>query len=287
MRFVRPIYLLMALLWLPIGGHAQRQSLALTKVVDVADLLPQEVDVAGSSQGMAIYGRYAFLMHDKGQCVIIDMRRGEFVTTFMMEGNTGHCNNASFGRERTSREARFPLLYVTECRGRRACYVNDVTLEGSRLVQTIYYDGDDIEGPADWFVDRRKGHIWLYCTSEGVRVLKKFRLPRLAESDFRGEVHLTEDDLLEEVAAGEVGIPQGSMIRRRRVYLPDGVPSRDRRLHIVDLKSGEVAVYDMNHIAIEPEGVASKGRRLYMSFHTPRAPRENIIYRFKVKRRLD
>jgi hypothetical protein len=118
-------------------------------------------------------------------------------------------------------------------------------------------------------------------------MLKKFRLPRLSASDGNREVHLTLADQIEEVVAGDIGIPQGSMIHRNKVYLPDGVPSRDRSLHVKDLKSGKVATFDLNHIAIEPEGVASKGRRLYMSFHTPRSPRPNIIYRFKIERHRD
>jgi hypothetical protein len=92
---------------------------------------------------MAIMGRYAFLMHDKGGCVVLDIKRLKSISYFVLDGNTGHCNNASFGRERLSPKSQFPLLYVTECRGKRACYVNDVTLGGSRLVQTIYYDGEN------------------------------------------------------------------------------------------------------------------------------------------------
>ena len=158
---------------------------------DVAELLPENVQVNGSTQGFAIYGRYAFSMHDKGQCVIIDLKQKRFVNTFIIEGNTGHCNNASFGVERYSKQSQFPLLYVTECRGERACYVNDISLEGAKIVQKIFYDGEDITGPADWAVDRRHKLIYLYCTVGNARTLKWFTLPRLADSDARGEVHLS------------------------------------------------------------------------------------------------
>ncbi len=267
-------------------GRQSRLCLNIEEVCNVEELLPEGVEVHGSSQGMAIHGRYAFLMHDKGQCVVIDMKRWRFVTTFHIEGNTGHCNNASFGKERYERKSQFPLLYVTECRGARACYVNDVSLEGSRLVQTIFYDGADISGPADWLVDRERGYLWLYCTVEGRRTLKAFHLPCLADSDANGEVHLCEESVVRELYAGDIAIPQGSMIYRRRVYLPDGVPSRDRKLHVTDIKSGEVVdSFDLNHIEYEPEGVARRGRKLYMSFHTPRNPRQNRIYRFSLKPR--
>lgn len=263
----------------------KRFCLEIEELCNVEDLLPAAVEVKGSSQGMAIAGRYAFLMHDKGGCVVLDIKRLKYISYFVLDGNTGHCNNASFGCERLSSKSQFPLLYVTECRGRRACYVNDVTLDGSRLVQTIYYDGDDIVGPADWFVDAKCRRLWLYCTRDGERMLKEFRLPLLADSDSAGEVHLSQEDVLSEQRLGAIAIPQGSMKHRRRVYLPDGVPSRDRWLHVVDVVSGEkVGQFDINHIPYEPEGVARRGGKLYISFHTPRKPRQNRIYTFRLKR---
>ena len=42
---------------------------ALERLLNVNDLLPQHIDINGTTQGFAIYGRYAFSMHDKGQCV--------------------------------------------------------------------------------------------------------------------------------------------------------------------------------------------------------------------------
>lgn len=267
-----------------LGASAQQLSLSIEERFNVAQLLPESVEVAGSSQGMAIWGRYAFLMHDKGQCVVVDMRREKYVSTFVMEGNTGHCNNASFGNEYYNRQSRFPLLYVTECRGDRVCYVNDISLEGSQLVQTIIYDGEEITGPSDWVVDRKQDKIYLYCTIGKMRMLKAFRLPRLSDSDENGEVHLKAEDSLASIPLGAIAIPQGSLIKGRYAYLPDGLPSRERRLHIVDIISCQkVANFDLNHIPYEPEGVASKGRKLYLSFHTPRDVRANRVYRFKVE----
>jgi hypothetical protein len=225
-------------------------------------------------------------MHDKGQCVIIDLRRREFVSTYVMEGNTGHCNNASFGVERYSSSSEFPLLYVTECRGQRACYVNDVTLEGSRLVQTIYYDGEEITGPADWAVDARTGRIYLYCTIGTLRWLKAFPLPALADSDARGEVHLKPSDAIASMPAGEITIPQGSHIYGRYIFLPEGIPPRPTRLHTTDIVTARtLAPIDLSDLGLEPEGVAVKGRWLYLSFHTPRDVRANVIYRLRLKAR--
>ena len=56
----------------------------LEPYVNVEELLPADVEVQGATQGFAVYGRYGFSMHDKGQCVVIDLRRREFVATYVM-----------------------------------------------------------------------------------------------------------------------------------------------------------------------------------------------------------
>ena len=259
----------------------------LERVMNVEDILPAQVEINGTTQGFAIYGRYAFSMHDKGQCVIIDLKRNRFVNTFVIEGNTGHCNNASFGVERYSKKSQFPLLYVTECRGERACYVNDITTEGARLVQKIYYDGEEITGPCDWAVDAASKRIYLYCTIGTVRYLKWFALPRLADSDANGEVHLQTCDALGGIPVGDIKIPQGSHIYKDVIFLPDGVPSRGvLRLHASNIVSGKKLLsLDLSDMGLEPEGVATRRGFLYISFHTPRQNRANIIYRAKINRR--
>ena len=259
----------------------------LERLLNVNDLLPQHIEINGTTQGFAIYGRYAFSMHDKGQCVIIDLKRNRFVNTFIIEGNTGHCTNASFGVERYSRKSQFPLFYVTECRGERACYVNDITTEGARLVQKIFYDGEEITGPCDWVVDAARKRIYLYCTIGSLRWLKWFPLPRLADSDDKGEVHLQAEDALGSIPAGDIAIPQGSHIYKDVIFLPDGVPSRGvLRLHASNVVSGKKLMnLDLSSIGLEPEGVATHRGYLYISFHTPRKNRDNVIYRTKITRR--
>lgn len=257
----------------------------MERVCDVNDLLPADVEVNGSTQGLAIYGRYAFSMHDKGQCVILDLKRKKFISTFILEGNTGHCNNASFGVERYSRESQFPLLYVTECRGDRACYVNDVTLEGSRLVQKIYYSGDEINGPCDWAVDRERELLYLYCTVGEKRMLMWFRLPRLSDSDERGEVHLSLEQSLGSISAGDIAIPQGSHIYDDYIFLPEGVPSRGTALNVIARRSSQPLMrIPLTDTGLEPEGVATYKGWLYLSLHTPREPRHNIIFRYRINR---
>ena len=118
-----------------------------------------------------------------------------------------------------------------------------------------------------------------------MRTLKWFALPRLSDSDAHDEVHLKAEDTIGSVALGDISIPQGSHIHRKRAYLPAGIPPRPTSLHVTDLKSGEeIMLMDLSHMGLEPEGVATRRGWLYLSYHTPRDVRRNIIYRLRVKR---
>jgi hypothetical protein len=86
--------------------------------------------------------------------------------------------------------------------------------------------------------------------------------------------------------AGEITIPQGSHIYGRYVFLPEGIPPRPTRLHTTDIVTARtLAPIDLSDLGLEPEGVAVKGRWLYLSFHTPRDVRANVIYRLRLKAR--
>lgn len=279
---------LLALVWGCVVS-AQQMAMPLGEaelVCNVNDLLPEDVEVNGATQGFAIYGRYGFSMHDKGQCVIIDLKRKQFVNTFVLEGNTGHCNNASFGVERYSKSSQFPLFYVTECRGDRACYVNDISLQGSRLVQKIYYSGEEITGPCDWAVDAERELIYLYCTVGQLRMLMWFPLPRLSDSDENGEVHLSLKDSLGAIPAGDIKIPQGSLVTDDYLFLPEGVPTKGTTaLNVLHRHTSRLLQHiNLGSTGLEPEGVASRKGWLYLSLHTPRQPRHNIIFRYRIKR---
>lgn len=253
--------------------------------LDTSELIDTaKVSIKGSSQGLAIWGRYVFSLHDKGQCVVLDIKRRKFISTFKLEGNDSHCNNASFGVERYSRQSKFPLLYISECRGERACFVTDISTEGSRIVQKIVYTGDDCTGPMDWCVDRQKKILYAYRTIEGRRTFRSFRLPRLADSDADGVIRLTAEDSLGEIPVGDITIPQGSLANGHCIYLPDGLPSRGCRMHVVDAATGgRLRLIDLNPLKHEPEGLDIKGRWLYLSFHVPGHPEQNLIYRFRLK----
>lgn len=251
-------------------------------VCDLGKLTPDNVKVKGATQGFAIWGKYGFVFHDKGQCVVIDMKKNKFVSTFMLEGNKSHCNNASFGVEKGSE---FPLLYISGCKGDHCCYVTDITLDGGTIVQKLFHTGEGYTGSFDWFIDRKNKIIYTYGSSGEMRkLIKKFRLPTLKDSDENGEVHLTQDDALDEFYVPGIKIYQGSVLNGHYAYLGDGYPPHDRLLHVVDMNTKTLAkTVNLNDLHHEPEGVDVKGKWLYMVLHVSRQPRDGQIYRFRIK----
>lgn len=251
-------------------------------VCDLGKLTPDNVKVKGATQGFAIWGKYGFVFHDKGQCVVIDMKKNKFVSTFMLEGNKSHCNNASFGVEKGSE---FPLLYISGCKGDHCCYVTDITLDGGTIVQKLFHTGEGYTGSFDWFIDRKNKIIYTYGSSGEMRkLIKKFRLPTLKDSDENGEVHLTQDDALDEFYVPGIKIYQGSVLNGHYAYLGDGYPPHDRLLHVVDMNTKIlVKTVNLNDLHHEPEGVDVKGKWLYMVLHVSRQPRDGHIYRFRIK----
>ena len=116
------------------------------------------------------------------------------------------------------------------------------------------------------------------------KLIKKFRLPTLEDSDKNGEVHLTQKDVIEEFTVKGIRIYQGSTMKGRYAYLADGYPPHDRVLHVADMKEKKlVKSIDLNDLKYEPEGLTIKGKWLYMAMHVKKQPRDSQIYRFKIK----
>ena len=251
-------------------------------VCELGKITPDSVVVKGATQGFAIWGKYGFVLHDKGQCVVVDLKKNKFVSTFKLEGNTSHCNNACFGLEKGTK---FPLLYISGCKGDHCCYVTDITLDGSRIVQKLFHAGEGYTGSFDWFIDRKNKIIYTYGSSGDMRKLvKKIRLPALKDSDMNGEVILTQDDVLDEFYVHGIRIYQGSVIKGNYAYLGDGYPPHDRLLHVVDMDAKSlVKMVNLNDLHHEPEGVDVKGKWLYMVMHVSRQPRDGVIYRFRIR----
>ena len=256
------------------------------KVADLGDWTPEAVTVKGSTQGFAMSGRYGFVFHDKGQCVVYDLKKKTFVNTFKLDvDETCHCNNASFGREKFSKQSKFPLLYLSECRGSHAAFVYDITTEGATLVQTIVLDSNPFGSSFDWCVDPREGYIYAYGgVRSGNKFLRKFRLPALSDSDADGKVVLTEADVLDVIEIPGLYIFQGSKVGGGYAFLTQGYPPHPLSLYVVNLTTHETeAIVDLTSLEVEPEGLDIRGKWLYTAHHTSKKARNTILWRHALK----
>lgn len=269
----------------------------MERIFDVDELIDSSVTVKGASQGFAVYGRYGFFFHDKGQVLIVDLKNEELVSTFVVPGlEKAHCNNAAFSDEKWTEDSIFPLLYVTECAGSNRCYVVDLDFATGNVVQEIWYDGTDYNRTFDWCIDPERGFIytrggnreyWMDPPDHPVygrmMMLKKFRLPRKADFTETGAVRLSEKDALDSFALDDVYFGQGSVIRNGIMYTGEGSPKRCHcRIHVIDLDNHErIAIHDVSELGLEPEGFAFRDGHVLITFHTMGSPRNNVLFRFR------
>lgn len=226
--------------------------------------------VEHSPQGLAVYGRYAFMLRHGGQLVPIDIKEGLVCFGCHLPNNTTHCNNASWG---TRRRGKLPLLYVSDCYGEKYCRVYDIkvirlrhTSEfGAEEVQRIVFETQQSSYAMDWCVDAANHHLYAYGGQRGGELwLKEFSLPNSSDT----LVRLTDSDVLRTITVRGVDIPQGSMVCKGRIYLLDGDEPGTLWLRVYDLKSGqELGVLDLNNVGLEPEGISANGRWVYVSFN--------------------
>lgn len=241
--------------------------------------IPDSIELHGSTQGMAIKGKYCYMLRDGGQCVVLNMRKHMCAQVYQLPQNTSHCNNANFGPGGHGRS----LLYVSECFGNKACYVYSVSRRGAHLVQTLYFNGADAGVAQDWCVDARKACIYAYGGKMGGPMYLK-QLPLVGTGS--SEVHYNERHVKRHTMLQCVRVAQGSKIYGKYILLPDGNEPGGYYLHVANLSTGEeVCRLNINDIGCEPEGVEVKGRWIYISFHTPQ-PACNSIYKWNIRQVL-
>lgn len=147
---------------------------------------------------------------------------------------------------------------------------------GCRLVQTLRYVGAGYSNAFDWCVDCENGYIYTYGnTPQKTVLINRFRLPEA----FAGDVTLTERDVLWSAENHTIKIYQGSTVYRNMMFCPDGTYPIHRRMHIINLHTGEEEeCFDISHLLYEPEGVCVSDGYLYLVLNTCRGR----LYRFKL-----
>ena len=94
-----------------------------------------------------------------------------------------------------------------------------------------------------------------------------------------------DKDVLDETLLNEgINIWQGSYVRGKYAFLPDGYAPYDLLLHVVDLKKKQIIkTKNLNDLVDEPEGIDIHGKWVYVVFHTSGKPRHSKLYRFNLK----
>ncbi|MDR0902675.1 MAG: hypothetical protein LBM92_07905 [Opitutaceae bacterium] len=201
------------------------------------------------AQGMCIYKDTAFLFNNTGYCRLFDLKKSKVVAEFPLDVSSkeNHSNCANFGVEFPAGNKQFPAIYVSECYGKRRCFVESITEKGSKLIQTIRlavgdktawpYDRvtdedikTDFARTFDWFIDKENKFLYTiaftgdFATSSKMGgkdkgyVIVKLPLPKLAD----GDVTFTQKDILAQFTITFMELSQGGVIRDGKLYLPVG-----------------------------------------------------------------
>lgn len=229
-----------------------------------------------SAQGMAICDDYAFLLNDSGLCRIYDLKKKEVLCDFPLKSANprNHANSASFGIEYSDSNSQYPALYISECRIPSRCFVEDVTLGCSRLIQILRFEKNGKSALVHtWIVDAISRKLYGLTSQKkqngGTYILiRRFRLPSLSE----GDIVFTEKDIEEEFDISIPNLLQGGAIRDDILYLPMGLHGKgdtemsERAIVLIDLRQQKVidkiVLNDLTKN--EPEDVDFYGGELLM-----------------------
>lgn len=97
-----------------------------------------------SSQGLAIYDKYAFITYETGYIRVLDCVSKTVIGSYEMPAGVHHKNNhagmANFGMHFYNDDDTIPLLYISSYQESK-CYVLRVSFSDSELIQEIQMDG--------------------------------------------------------------------------------------------------------------------------------------------------
>lgn len=230
-------------------------------------------------QGISISGNYVASLQNTGICNLYkyDGKSLKKVSRFKLGSyaKQNHCNVASFGTEKVSKDDPMPVLYVSQAQRARyksmkdACLVERLSENGSTLVQTINFDDrDHIFGYAlQWVIDRDNNLLVGYGnTIDNENPVNRhavivFRLPKLSDGEL---VTLTRADAIDQFYLEDTlnrninpTIGQGLCITNGKLFMPTGYGTKERPslMYVVDIFTHRVTnIIDMRKsTSNEPE----------------------------------
>ena len=198
------------------------------------------------SQGMDVLSdRYIFQGSDqdgKASLVVIDTKTKSILGEMLVPLEGCHMNNINIGRK-YRRDDKFPMLYISECKNKRRCYVMRLENDANyySLVQDIWFVSDSHYGKSqnafDWFVDGYYIYTFGMTGNEGEMEIIKFNLPT-----HLGMVKLTDKDIISSFTIQDCHVYQGSKVIGGKLYAPFGLGTDEYPtcLKIIDLDNGIV-----------------------------------------------
>jgi glycosyltransferase involved in cell wall biosynthesis len=245
------------------------------------------------AQGMAIFEDKAFLLNVTGLCRIYDLKKREVISDFKLGSYhaKNHANSASFGVEYPIGNFNFPAIYVSECEKPCRCFVENINMQGSKLIQTIQYQiNGKFQIVHDWVVDQSNKKLYAVTqvnipgdkNKSFVNIIRRFRLPSITE----GDVIFSNKDIEEEFKVSFPHVLQGATIRKGKLYLPVGLPAGnenrrgyERAIVVIDLRKTKITkIISLQNITKnEPEGAAFWNNKLMIYC----APKD--MYEFKLR----
>lgn len=226
-----------------------------------------------SAQDMAIYGDNAYLMSDGGHCRVLNLLSGAVEKEFHLacSNKKPHINAVCFGSEKLE-DASIPVIYVSATDKPHCCYVESLTKDSSKTVQTIEaMENGKIYSNHNWIVDDENGllyglkcfwHQYIDDVGNVKTVITKYRLPRLDEGE---KVVLSEKDILDRFDVSFPNALQGAVIRRGKLYIASGMQEKEknnteteRAIIVINLKKKRIVKkVNINLLTTnEPEGIA-------------------------------
>lgn len=217
-----------------------------------------------NSQGMDIYNdRYMFQAGTEQNTIhILDLQESISLGTISFSTPSGepcHMNNINCGPKLYSSD-NFPLIYLSQTSGSKACFVIHINNNGSsyEIIQTIRYLGTNHyqkNSSFDWFIDLENHYIYTYGNFNGnatKREIMKFLLPSIDNS----AIDFYDTDIIDSFVLEDQSIYQGSKIINGLLYTPVGYGNAQYpgRLIIIDL-SNKTVVEDVPMECGEPESI--------------------------------
>lgn len=197
-----------------------------------------------ASQGMDVYGNCIIQGSDqdgKASLVVLDTTAKKIAGEVQIDIDGCHMNNINVGRKALSWDL-LPLLYVSECRNQRRCFVIDlpITEEEYSLLQILKFDSKKHYGKSkyafDWFLYGDYIYTFGMTGVDGEMEICKFQ-----NKPGCGEYIYKDKDVISSFTIQDCHVYQGSKVIDGKLYAPfGGTQGYPTCIKIIDLQKGIV-----------------------------------------------